>query len=61
MMTQVPSLADQAAQIDIRSRDEALRRVTRRSTFNSRRMWVVVAIVWVVAAAILAVELPRIG
>jgi hypothetical protein len=35
--------------------------VTRRSTFNSRRMWGVVAIVWVVAAAILAVGLPRIG
>jgi hypothetical protein len=60
-MARMPSLADQAAQIDIRSRDEALRRVTRRSTFNSRRMWVVVAIVWVVAAAILAVGLPRIG
>ena len=55
------SLADQAVQIDLRSRDEALRRVTRRNTFNSRRMWVVVAIVWAVAAAILAVGLRRIG
>lgn len=56
-MPRVVSLAEQAAQFDKRSRSEAERRVARRSTFNSLRMWVTVAVVWIVAAAVLALKL----
>jgi hypothetical protein len=51
------SLAEQAAQFDKRSRSDAERRVARRATFNSRRMWLLVAAVWIVAGAVLGVQL----
>ncbi len=56
-MPRVMSLAEQAAQFDRRSRSDAERRVARRSTFNSRRMWLLVAAVWTVAGAVLGVKL----
>lgn len=56
-MPRVMSLAEQAAQFDRRSRSDAERRVARRSTFNSRRMWLLVAVVWVVAGAVLGAKL----
>jgi hypothetical protein len=59
-MPRVVSLAEQAAQFDKRSRSDAERRVARRSTFNSRRMWMTVAVVWVLAGAVLALKLGRV-
>lgn len=59
-MPRVVSLAEQAAKFDKRSRFEAERRVARRSTFNSRLMWMTVAVVWVVAGAVLALKLGRV-
>ena len=56
-MPRVMSLAEQAAQFDKRSRYDAERRVARRSTFNSVRMWLLVAAVWLVAGAVLGVKL----
>lgn len=56
-MPRVMSLAEQAAQFDKRSRSDAERRVARRATFNSRRMWLLVAAVWIVAGAVLGVQL----
>ena len=56
-MPRVMSLAEQAAQFDKRSRHDAERRVARRSTFNSLRMWLLVAAVWLVAGAVLGVKL----
>ncbi len=56
-MPRVMSLAEQAAQFDKRSRSEAERRVARRSTFNSLRMWLLVAAVWLVAGAVLGAKL----
>lgn len=60
-MPRTTSLVEQAAQFDLRTQHEAQRRVARRSTFNSRRMWLVVAIVWTAAAGILALGVPKIG
>jgi hypothetical protein len=54
------SLVEQAAQFDKRSRSEAERRVARRSTFNSLRMWLMVATVWGVAGLVLALKLARV-
>jgi hypothetical protein len=51
------SLVEQAAQFDKRSRSEAEPRVARRSTFNSLRMWLMVAGVWGVAGVVLALKL----
>lgn len=59
-MARVMSLVEQAAQFDKRSRSEAERRVARRSTFNSLRMWLMVAGVWVVAGVVLALKLARV-
>ena len=56
-MPRALSLAEQAAQFDKRSRSEAERRVARRSTFNSLRMWLLVAAVWLVAGAVLGAKL----
>ncbi len=56
-MARVMSLVEQAAQFDKRSRSEAERRVARRSTFNSLRMWLMVAGVWGVAGVVLALKL----
>ncbi len=59
-MARVMSLVEQAAQFDKRSRSEAERRVARRSTFNSLRMWLMVATVWGVAGLVLALKLARV-
>jgi hypothetical protein len=56
-MPRALSLAEQAVQFDKRSRSEAERRVARRSTFNSLRMWLLVAAVWLVAGAVLGAKL----
>jgi len=58
MWTQ-PSLADQAAQQELRARHQVQQWVANRSTFNSRRMWLLVALVWTLAAAIAAVGLSQ--
>ena len=60
-MPRVVSLAEQAAQFDKRSRSDAERRVARRSTFNSRRMWMLVALVWLGGGTVLAVKLLILG
>ena len=60
-MRRVMSLAEQAAQFDKRSRTDAERRVARRSTFNSWRMWLLVAAVWTVAGAVFALNLAGAG
>ena len=56
-MPRVASLADQAVEQERRAQYRVERRVSNRDTFNSRRMWVLVALVWVFAAAVLAVGL----
>ena len=60
-MPRLISLAEQAARFDRRSRSEAERRVARRSTFNSRRMWLLVGAVWLVAGSVFALHLARFG
>jgi anti-sigma-K factor RskA len=60
-MPRAESLAEQAARIDAQVRHQAHRRLTNRTTFNSGLMWAVVAVVWVAAAAIMAVGLGRMG
>jgi len=53
-------LVEQAAQFDQRSQHEAERREAGRSTFDSCRMWLMVAAVWGVACAVLALKLARV-